>query len=73
MIFGSFPQKLASVEWQLNLIGALLSSGFSFLVGATLIVVVQLLNPKDSTLQSWHAALSQRTAQSGFQPALKRC
>jgi hypothetical protein len=73
MIFGSFPQKLASVEWQLNLIGALLSSGFSFLVGATLIVGAQLLNPKDSTLQSWRAALSQRTAQSGFQPALKRC
>jgi hypothetical protein len=73
MIFGSFPQKLASVEWQLNLIGALLSSGFSFLVGATLIVVAQHLNLKDSTFQSRHAALSQRTAQSGFQPALKRC
>ena len=73
MIFGSFPQKLASVEWQLNLIGALLASGFSFLVGATQIVVAQLLNPNDSTLQSWHAALSQRTVQSGFQLALKRC
>jgi len=73
MIFASFPLKLASVEWQLNLIGTLLSSGFSFLVGATLIVVAQLLNPKDSTLQSWQAAPPQRTAQSSFRLALERC
>jgi hypothetical protein len=55
------------------LIGTLLSSGFSFLVGATLIVVAQLLNPKDSTLQSWQAAPPQRTAQSSFRLALERC
>ena len=62
IIFGSFPLKLGTVEWQLNLIGALLSSGFSFLVGATLIVVAQLLNPKDSTLQSWQLSMSRLSA-----------
>jgi len=58
IIFGSFPLKLALPEWQLGLIATLLSSGFNLLVGAALIVLALLINPKDQVLQKWQHTLS---------------
>jgi hypothetical protein len=53
IIFNSFPLKLATPEWQLSLIAALLSSGFAFLVGAVLIALALLFNPRDQVLLNW--------------------
>ena len=53
IIFNSFPLKLATPEWQLSLIAALISSGFGFLVGAVLIALALLFNPKEEVLQKW--------------------
>ena len=62
IIFASFPLRLATVEWQLNLIGSLLSACFSLLVGATLIIVAQLFNTKEKTLQKWQVMVSRLAA-----------
>jgi hypothetical protein len=56
--FNSFPLKLATPEWQLSLITALLSSGFAFLVGAVLIALALLFNPKEQVLQKWQRIVS---------------
>ena len=53
IIFNSFPLKLATPEWHLSLIAALISSGFPFLVGAVLIALALLFNPKENVLQKW--------------------
>jgi len=53
IIFNSFPLKLATPEWHLSLIAALISSGFPFLVGAVLIALALLFNPKENILQKW--------------------
>jgi hypothetical protein len=53
MIFNSLPIKLTMPEWQLSLIGLLLSSSFPLLVGISLIVFAQFLNLNDQTLQRW--------------------
>jgi hypothetical protein len=58
IIFNSFPLKLATPEWQLSLIAALLSSGFAFLVGAVLIALALLFNPKEQVLQKWQHMVS---------------
>jgi hypothetical protein len=58
IIFNSFPLKLATPEWQLSLIAALLSSGFAFLVGAVLIALALLFNPKEQVLQKWQRIVS---------------
>jgi len=58
IIFNSFPLKLATPEWQLSLIAALLSSGFAFLVGAMLIALALLFNPKEQVLQKWQRTVS---------------
>jgi len=53
IIFNSLPLKIATPEWQLRLITAVLSSSFSILVGATLIVLALLFNTKEHVLQKW--------------------
>ena len=58
MIFASFPLKLATAEWQLNLIGTLLSQSFNLLIGASLVVLARLLNSKDKTLRGWQRMVS---------------
>jgi hypothetical protein len=42
-IFNSFPVKLATPEWQLNLIAGLLSSSTSLLIGAALVALALAL------------------------------
>jgi hypothetical protein len=54
IIFGSIPVKLATPEWQLNLIAALLSSSAFLLIGATLVALALALNPREKTLQAWN-------------------
>jgi hypothetical protein len=53
IIFNSFPLNLSTPEWYLSLIAALISSGFPFLVGAVLIALALLFNPKENILQKW--------------------
>lgn len=53
IIFNSFPLNLATPEWYLSLIAALISSGFPFLVGAVLIALALLFNPKENILYKW--------------------
>jgi hypothetical protein len=58
LIFNSFPVKLATPEWQLNLIAALISSGPTFLIGATLIAISQVFNPEAQNLKDWNLIIS---------------
>jgi hypothetical protein len=58
VIFNSFPLKLATSEWQLSLIGALLNSSFALLVGLTMIVFAQCLIAEDQTLKNWQLLAS---------------
>ena len=62
VIFNSFPLKLATSEWQLSLIGALLNSSFALLVGVTMIVFAQCLNVEDQTLKNWQLLASRFAA-----------
>jgi len=62
IIFNSFPLKLATPEWQLGLISALLSSSVFLLVGSTLITLALALNPNEKTLQDWNAAVCRSAA-----------
>jgi hypothetical protein len=54
IIFNSFPIKLATSEWQLNLIAALISSSPSLLMGATLIALALMFNPEAQILKDWN-------------------
>ena len=58
IIFASFPLRLAAAEWQLSLIASILSAGFNLLIGATLIIVAQMFNTRESTLQRWQLTVS---------------
>jgi len=58
VVFASLPLKLAAVDWQLNLIGSLLSTSFNFLIGATLIIIAQLFNTKERVLKKWQTLMS---------------
>jgi len=62
VIFNSFPLKLATSEWQLSLIGALLNSSFALLVGLTMIVFAQCLIAEDQTLKNWQLLASRFAA-----------
>jgi hypothetical protein len=62
IIFSSFPLRLAAVDWQLNLIGSILSSTFNILIGSTLIIVAQLFNTKERKLQQWQHMVSRFAA-----------
>jgi hypothetical protein len=53
IIFGLFPVKLMQPEWQLALIGNLLSSSANLLVGGVLVAVALLFNARDAVLQRW--------------------
>jgi hypothetical protein len=54
--------KLATPEWQLGLISALLSSSVFLLVGSTLITLALALNPNEKTLQDWNVAVCRSAA-----------
>jgi hypothetical protein len=54
IIFNSFPVKIATPEWQLSLIAALISSSTSLLIGATLVALALALNPREKILQDWN-------------------
>jgi hypothetical protein len=58
IIFSSFPVKLATPEWQLNLIAALISSSPSLLIGATLIALALVVNPEEQILKDWNLAVA---------------
>jgi len=58
IIFSSFPVKLATPEWQLNLIAALISSSPSLLIGATLIALALVVNPEAQILKDWNLAVA---------------
>jgi cytochrome b561 len=58
IIFASFPLRLAAAEWQLSLIASILSAGFNLLIGATLIIVAQMFNTRESTLKRWQLTVS---------------
>lgn len=62
IIFASFPLRLATAEWQLNLIGSILSSSYNILIGSTLIIIAQLFNAQERTLQSWQVMVSRFAA-----------
>ena len=62
LIFSSFPVKLATPEWQLNLIAGLLSSSTSLLIGATLEALALALNPREKTLQAWNLTVCRLAA-----------
>jgi hypothetical protein len=53
IIFSAFPIKIASPEWQLSLIGTLLSTSVILLVGTSFVVLSLLFNSRDATLQQW--------------------
>jgi hypothetical protein len=54
IIFNSFPLRLATPEWQLNLIASLLSSSTFLLIGATLITLALVFNPEERILKDWN-------------------
>lgn len=58
ILFNSLPLQLASPEWQLNLIGALLNASSTLLIAASMIALSHLLNPQDKILSRWAAAAS---------------
>jgi len=58
IIFNSFPVKLATPEWQLNLIAALISSSPSLLMGATLISLALVFNPEAQILKDWNLTVA---------------
>ncbi|MFN7896603.1 MAG: hypothetical protein ACK535_10220 [Cyanobacteriota bacterium] len=62
IIFASFPLRIATAVWQLNLIGSILSSSFNILIGSTLIIVAQLFNSRERTLQKWQLLVSRFAA-----------
>jgi hypothetical protein len=54
VIFSSFPLKLAQPEWQLNLITKFLSISTSLLLGAMLVTLALIFNPKEQILINWN-------------------
>jgi len=62
IIFNSFPVKLATSEWQLNLIAALISSSPSLLMGATLISLALVFNPEAQILKDWNLTLARASS-----------
>jgi hypothetical protein len=58
IIFSSFPLKLATPEWQLNLIAALISASPFLLLGATLIAVSLVFNPSALILKDWNLTVA---------------
>ena len=62
IIFASFPLRIATVEWQLNLIGSILSSSLNILIGSTLIIIAQLFNAEERKLQTWQVMVSRFAA-----------
>jgi hypothetical protein len=58
IIFSFFPLKLATPEWQLSLIAALISSSFAFLVGSILIGLAPHFSNSDNVLRNWQRTMS---------------
>ena len=58
IIFSSFPLKLATPEWQLNLIAGLISSSPFLLIGATLIALSLVFDPAAQILKDWNLTVA---------------
>ena len=58
IIFSSFPLKLATPEWQLNLIAGLISSSPSLLIGATLVALSLVFDPAAQILKDWNLTVA---------------
>ena len=58
IIFSSFPLKLATPEWQLNLIAGLISSSPSLLIGATLVALSLVFDPAAQILKDWNLTMA---------------
>ena len=62
IIFSSFPLKLATPEWQLNLIAGLISSSPSLLIGATLVALSLVFDPAAQVLKDWNLTVARAAA-----------
>jgi hypothetical protein len=58
IIFSSFPLKLATPEWQLNLIAGLISSSPTLLIGATLVALSLVFDPAAQILKDWNLTMA---------------
>jgi len=58
IIFSSFPLKLATPEWQLNLIAALITASPSLLIGATLVALALVFDHSAQILKDWNLTLA---------------
>ena len=58
IIFGSFPLKLATPEWQLNLIAALITASPSLLIGATLVALALVFDHSVQILKDWNLTVA---------------
>lgn len=54
LVFRSLPLKLFTAEWNLDLIGGLLSSSGAILVGLLVICIATLFNSKDKFISEWN-------------------
>ena len=58
IIFSSFPLRLATPEWQLNLIAGLISSSPTLLIGATLVALSLVFDPAAQILKDWNLTVA---------------
>ena len=58
IIFSSFPLKLATPEWQLNLIAALITASPSLLIGATLVALALVFDHSAQILKDWNLTVA---------------
>jgi hypothetical protein len=58
IIFSSFPLRLATPEWQLNLIAGLISSSPTLLIGATLVALSRVFDPAAQILKDWNLTVA---------------
>jgi len=58
IIFSSFPLKLATPEWQLNLIASLITASPSLLIGATLVALALVFDHSAQILKDWNLTVA---------------
>jgi hypothetical protein len=58
IIFSSFPLKLATPEWQLNLIAALITASPELLIGATLVALALVFDHSAQILKDWNLTVA---------------
>ena len=58
IIFSSFPLKLDTPEWQLNLIASLITASPSLLIGATLVALALVFDHSAQILKDWNLTVA---------------